>query len=192
MEEEQKTNSRSHGEQEEAQKTSSFSTTLLAGSGLMYYGVLPLPLPVPSLFHWDFSQSNALDGGPDDRQATHLGGEHVDLIGALAHIAEKTFNGIGGLDVAMHDRWKRVKRQQMLFILRQASHRFRVALSLFGFERIEIGERIFLLLLFPDACEVSLNVFALSSRDSTHHIAQLMDQTALARRAGKQLISRSK
>jgi hypothetical protein len=35
MEEEQKTDSRSEGEREEAQKTSSFSTTLMAGSGLM-------------------------------------------------------------------------------------------------------------------------------------------------------------
>jgi len=36
MEEAQKTDSRSDGEREEAQKTSSFSTTLMAGSGLMY------------------------------------------------------------------------------------------------------------------------------------------------------------
>jgi hypothetical protein len=35
MKEAQKTDSRSDGEREEAQKTSSFSTTLLAGSALM-------------------------------------------------------------------------------------------------------------------------------------------------------------
>jgi hypothetical protein len=42
-EEEQKTDSRSEGEREEAQNTSSFSTTLLAGSGLVCYGTLSLP-----------------------------------------------------------------------------------------------------------------------------------------------------
>jgi hypothetical protein len=36
MKEEQKTDSRSHGEREEAQNTSSFSTTLTAGSELMF------------------------------------------------------------------------------------------------------------------------------------------------------------
>jgi hypothetical protein len=35
MKEEQKTDSRREGEREEAQNTSSLSTTLLAGSGLM-------------------------------------------------------------------------------------------------------------------------------------------------------------
>ncbi len=35
-------------------------------------------------------QANILDGGPDDRQATGLCGEHINLIGALAHIAEQT------------------------------------------------------------------------------------------------------
>ena len=37
MKEEQKTDSKSHGEREEAQNTSSFSTTLTADSELMFY-----------------------------------------------------------------------------------------------------------------------------------------------------------
>ena len=42
-----------------------------------------------------------LDGSPDNRQATALGGEDIDLIGALAHIAEQAFNGIRGLNVPL-------------------------------------------------------------------------------------------
>ena len=63
---------------------------------------LPLPLSPPGLFHWDFSEGNALDGRPDDGQATHLGREHVDLVGPLTDVAEKTLDGVGGPDVAMH------------------------------------------------------------------------------------------
>ncbi len=44
-------------------------------------------------------QVDILDGGPDNRQATALGGKDIDLIGALAHIAEQAFNGIRGLNV---------------------------------------------------------------------------------------------
>ena len=46
------------------------------------------------LLHGDFSQSNALDRGPDDGQATHLRGKHVNLISALPHIAEETLDGV--------------------------------------------------------------------------------------------------
>src|SRR5215831_16303376 len=37
--------------------------------------------------------------------------EHLNLIGALPHIAEQTLNGIGGLNVAVHCGRKRIKRQ---------------------------------------------------------------------------------
>ena len=53
-------------------------------------------------------------------QTTHLGGKAINLIGALSNIAEEALDGIGGLNVAMHALWKRVKRQEMLFILRSA------------------------------------------------------------------------
>src|SRR6266699_2353220 len=58
--------------------------------------------------------------------------QHIDLIGALAHIAEETFNGIGGLNVAVHRLRKGVKCEEVLFILRQASHCFRIAHSILG------------------------------------------------------------
>jgi hypothetical protein len=50
--------------------------------------------------------------------------EHIDLIGALSHIAKETLNRIGGLKVPVHALRKGIKRQQVLFILRQATHRF--------------------------------------------------------------------
>ena len=39
----------------------------------------------------DFVQTNVLDRSPDNRQATRLRGEDVDLIGALPHIALRDF-----------------------------------------------------------------------------------------------------
>jgi hypothetical protein len=59
---------------------------------------------------------NALHGCPNDGQATAFRGERINLISALPNIAKKTFNGIGTANVAMHHWWKRIKRQQMLFI----------------------------------------------------------------------------
>jgi hypothetical protein len=92
-------------------------------------------------------QTNILDRGPDNRQATGLCREDINLVGALSHEASETFDGVGRLNVTMHDRWKSVKGQQMLFILRQAPYCFRVALRMFGFERLQVGQRILLLLL---------------------------------------------
>ena len=40
-------------------------------------------------------QADILDRGPDNRQATGLGREHINLVSALAHIAEQALNGIG-------------------------------------------------------------------------------------------------
>ena len=67
--------------------------------------------------HRDFMQADILDRRPDDREATGLCGEHINLIGALPHIAEKTRGGIGGLNVSVHGGRKRIKRQQVLFVL---------------------------------------------------------------------------
>ena len=69
-------------------------------------------------------QADILNSRPDDGQATDLGGEHVDLISALPYITEETLNRVGGLKVSVHDLRKRIKRQEVLFVLRQASHRF--------------------------------------------------------------------
>jgi hypothetical protein len=61
-------------------------------------------------FHREFVQADILDRGPNDGETTGLGGEHIDLIGALPHIAEKTLNGIGGLNVSVHALRKGIKR----------------------------------------------------------------------------------
>jgi hypothetical protein len=63
-------------------------------------------------------QADILDRGPDDAQATGLGGEHVDLIRALAHITKEAFNSIGGLNVSMHALRELVKGEGLFFVLR--------------------------------------------------------------------------
>jgi hypothetical protein len=55
-----------------------------------------------------------LHNGPHNGEAARFCGKGINLIGSLPHIAKETFNGIGTANVAMHDRWKRIKRQQML------------------------------------------------------------------------------
>lgn len=77
-------------------------------------------------------QTDILDRSPDNGQAAGLRREDIDLISALAHIAEQAFNGIGGLNVAMHRLRKGIKGQQVLFILRQATNGLGIALRVFG------------------------------------------------------------
>jgi hypothetical protein len=48
--------------------------------------------------------------------AAGFGREDVDLIGTLPHIAQQAFNRIGAANVTVHDWWKGIKGQQMLFI----------------------------------------------------------------------------
>ena len=122
-------------------------------------------------------QVDILDGGPDNRQTTGLRGEHVDLIGALAHIAEETLNGISGLNMPMHGGRELVKGQEVLFILNEASHRLGIASSVLGFEGCQLCQGLLLTRLLPDANEFSLDVAALSSRDSIEHIALFMHET---------------
>ncbi len=100
-----------------------------------------------------------------NRQATVLGREDVDLISPLPHIAEETFNGIGGLNVAVHRLRKRIKRQEMFFVLSQASHRFGIALTIPGFEGHQLYYCFLLCWLLPDAHQFGLHVGALSSGD---------------------------
>jgi hypothetical protein len=59
---------------------------------------------------------NVLHSRPDDGQATGFRHEGVNLVSTLPNIAKETFNGIGTANVAMHDRWKSIKREQMGFI----------------------------------------------------------------------------
>ena len=77
-------------------------------------------------------QVDILDGRPDDGEATGLRREDVDLIGALAHITEQAFNGIGGTNRAMHHLREGIKRQEMFFIFTEAADGFWIALLVFG------------------------------------------------------------
>jgi hypothetical protein len=54
-------------------------------------------------------QANILDRCPDNRYAAGLRGEHINLIGALSHIAKQPFDGIGGLNVPMHRQGEVIK-----------------------------------------------------------------------------------
>ena len=69
-------------------------------------------------------QADVLHRRPDNGQTTGFGREGVNLIGALPHIAEEAFDGISGLNVSMHRGRKRKKRERVLFVLSQTSHRF--------------------------------------------------------------------
>src|SRR5712692_10059156 len=112
MEEEQKSVSRSDGErQENGQKTSPPEPPFLVGC------LLTSNDHGSGASHRNFMQADVLDCRPDNSKATGFCGEHVNLIGALPHIAEQTLNGIGGLNVSMHGSRELVKRQQVLFIL---------------------------------------------------------------------------
>jgi hypothetical protein len=137
-------------------------------------------------------QADNLDGCPDDSQATRLGSEHVNLIGALPHEASETFNGIGGLNVSMHRGRKRIKRQEVFFVLSQASHRFGIALTILGFEGHQLYHCFLLCWLLPDAHQFGLHVAALSSGDGIQDIALFMQQTALTRGGRKQVRDRRK
>ncbi len=72
-------------------------------------------------------QVDILHHSPDDCQTRRLRREGVNLIGALPNIAKQAFNGIGAPNVAMHDLWKGIKRQKMVFIFTQATNRFWIA-----------------------------------------------------------------
>ena len=67
-------------------------------------------------------QTDILDRGPDYRQATGLGREHVNLVGALSHEASETFDGVGRLNVTMHDQRKRIKCQHKVSSTRITTH----------------------------------------------------------------------
>ena len=119
-------------------------------------------------------QADVLHSRPNNREATGLRGEHVDLISPLPHITEETLNSIGGLNVPMHALRKLVKREGLLFFLSQTSHRFWIALALLGFEGRQLDQCLLFGWLIPDADEFSLDVAPLSSRDGIEDVALLM------------------
>jgi hypothetical protein len=115
-------------------------------------------------------QTDILHCCPDDRQATGLCREHVDVIGSLPHEASEALNGIGRLNVAVHCGRKGIKRQQVLFILRQTPYRFGIALSVLSFEGGQGDQCLWLCRLLPNANEFSLHIPTLSFWDSIEHI----------------------
>jgi hypothetical protein len=120
-------------------------------------------------------QTDILDRRPDNRLTTGLCREHVDLISPLPHIAKKTFNGVGGLNVPVHHLGELVKGQHLVFLLRQASHRFpdsvchiwRVLVSNWTTAPCRLP-------LLPNPHEFGLNERALSFGDSIEDVALLM------------------
>jgi len=134
-----------------------------------------------ALFYCDFVQADILHRCPDNRQATGLRREDVDLISPLPHIAEETLNGIGCLDVPTHAGREIVKRQSLLFFLSQAPYCFWIAFAIFGFEGGQLGQGLLFCRLLPDANEFSLDVAALSSGNRIEDVALFMQQTALTR-----------
>jgi hypothetical protein len=132
-------------------------------------------------------QTDILDRRPDNRLTTGLCREHVDLISPLPHIAKKTFNGVGRLNVPVHHLGKLVKGQRLVFLLRQASHRFWIAFAIFGFEGLQLDHGPLFAGLLPNPHEFGLNERALSFGDSIEDVALLMHQTALTRGGRKQL-----
>jgi hypothetical protein len=99
-------------------------------------------------------KTDILHHSPDNGETAHLRREGINLIATLSHMAEKAFDGIGRLNMTRHGRGKGIKREEMLFILSQAPYCFGVALSLLRFKRIQIDERVFLLLLVPNSALV--------------------------------------
>lgn len=80
-------------------------------------------------------QADVLYRRPDNAETTGLGREGVNLIGTLPHIAEETFDGIGGLNVSMHRLRKGKEGQGVLFVLGQTSHGLGIALAVLGGSR---------------------------------------------------------
>ena len=126
-------------------------------------------------------QTDVLDGGPDNCQATRFCGEDVNLISALPNIAKQAFNSIRRLNVSVHGRRKLVKRQQVLFIFSQTSHRLWIAFAVFGFEGRQLGHCFLFAGLVPDPNEFGLYLSALASGDGIQDIALFMHQTALTK-----------
>jgi hypothetical protein len=97
-------------------------------------------------------QMNVLHHSPDNRETRCFRREGVNLICPLPYIAEKTFNGIGRADIAVHHVRKVIIGQKVLLIFAKASYGFWIAFLILRFERVQIEQRVFFLLLFKDAC----------------------------------------
>src|SRR5262245_17797324 len=87
--------------------------------------------------------------------------------------------------MSVHRQGKGVKRQKVFFVLTQASHRFGIALSIFGFEGGQLDHCLLFCWLLPDAHQFGLDFPPLSSWDGAQDVALLVDEAALAWVAAK-------
>src|SRR6266566_3133343 len=92
-----------------------------------------------SLADWNLRQANVLHHGPHNGETRSLCREGVNSIRTVPHIAKKTFNGVRRTDIAVHDRWKRIKREEMCFVFTEAAHRFGIALAVFALKGRELS-----------------------------------------------------
>jgi hypothetical protein len=109
------------------------------------------------------SDLSELQSCPDNGQATGLRCKHINLIGALTHIAEEAFDRIGALKVSVHGLRKVIKRQKMLLILSQASDFLRITLSILGLKGSQMQLRLMLVGLLPNSNQLCLNVSTFAS-----------------------------
>ena len=110
-----------------------------------------------------------------NREATGLRRECVNLICALSYVALRGFRWHWWFeDVGACGFRELVKRQGLLFLLSQASHRFWVALAVFGLEGVQLDHGFLFAWLIPDANELSLNITSLSSGNGIQDVALLM------------------
>jgi hypothetical protein len=119
-------------------------------------------------------QADVLHRRPDNAETAGLGRKGVNLISTLPHIAEETFDGIGGLNVLMHRLRKGKEGQGVLFVLGQTSHRFWIAFAVLGFETGQVSHGFLLARLAPDAVEFRLHLASFSPGNSAEDIAPLM------------------
>ena len=140
---------------------------------------VPTAISVQFLGDRNLWQADILHDRPHDGQTAGFRREGVDLIRALPHITEKTFNRIGAANVTVHDRRKSVKGEEMFFILTKAADGFGVALLVFGFKCRKIEQCILFLLLFEDPGSFCADLFAFTMGNGVEHIALFMHHTAL-------------
>ena len=142
--------------------TNTLPRTTLSAGFLCSENHLPQPLADRK-----FRQVEILHDCPHDGQATGLGGKGINLISPLPHIAEKAFNCIGTANVAMHDRRKRIKHEEMLFIFAQAADSLGIPLLIFRLECAQIEKSLLFLLLFPDTSSFCGDLLPLPVRNDT-------------------------
>src|SRR6266581_1340304 len=93
---------------------------------------LPRTIAVELLADRDLWQADILHDGPDDGQTTGFRRKGVNLSVRPRTLLNKLRVRVGAPDVAVHDWRESIKRQEMLFIFEQATHRLGIALLVFG------------------------------------------------------------